>query len=84
MDIVCRDHRTLVFAEVKTRVTPVYGRPADAVTPAKQQLIRRGAREWLARLADDQVPARFDVVEVILEEGCLPTVDVLRDAFGDA
>jgi putative endonuclease len=47
IDIVCRHGDTLVFAEVKTRTSDLYGRPAAAVTAEKRQLIIRGAREWL-------------------------------------
>jgi putative endonuclease len=83
VDLVLRDRRTLVFAEVKTRLSLLHGRPAEAVTPAKQDLVRRGAREWLARLHRDDIRVRFDVVEVILRDGQPPEINVVRDAFGD-
>ena len=84
VDLVCRDRRTLVFVEVKTRLSLWYGRPAEAVTPAKEHLIRRGAKEWLARLRSDDIPARFDVVEVVLKNGRLPELNLIRNAFGEA
>ena len=53
------------------------------MTPAKQHLILRGAKEWLARLNNDEVPVRFDVVEVVLPRGLAPQITVIADAFGD-
>ena len=83
VDLVCRHRATLVFAEVKTRASLRYGRPAEAVTRAKQDLIIRGAKEWIVRLrADpDEIPVRFDVVEVLLADGRLPEVRVIPGAF---
>lgn len=83
VDIVSRDNRTLVFTEVKTRTSLQHGRPSEAVTPAKQHLILRGAKEWLSRLPSEDVPVRMDVVEVILRTGEKPEVTIIRDAFGD-
>ncbi|MFM7180183.1 MAG: YraN family protein [Verrucomicrobiales bacterium] len=84
VDIVSRHRDTLVFSEVKTRTGDSHGRPSEAVTPAKQHLILRGAREWLSRLPDpDNVPTRMDVIEVILTPGKKPEVTIIEDAFGD-
>lgn len=81
VDVVAR-HRstgTLVFAEVKTRSSEVFGRPADAVDEAKQRLIVRGALAWLRLLHSPDIPFRFDIVEVLA--GSPPRVEILADAF---
>ena len=82
LDIVCRHRDTLVFVEVKTRTTLIFGRPAEAVTESKQRLILRGANEWLRRLGSDEVPVRYDIVEVLLEAGALPCLGIIQAAFG--
>ena len=80
LDIVARDGQTVVFVEVKTRRTASHGSAFEAVTPAKQRVIRAlaerylMARRWMGR------PSRFDVVAVDLS-GAEPRVDVLRAAF---
>lgn len=83
VDLVCRDKRenVLAFVEVKTREgeDPVI-RPSDAVTPAKQQLVARGALEWLRMLGNPEIAARFDVVEVIFR-GEHASVEILKNAF---
>lgn len=81
VDIIARHGAVLTFVEVKTRTRVDWQRPADAVGPEKQQLIIRGAQGWLKELHPLEVPFRFDVVEVVLQEGQLPQVGVIEDAF---
>ena len=81
VDIVARDGAVLSFVEVKTRTHEGYGRPLDAVDREKERLIERGANAWLKLLGTRDIPWRFDVVEVILKDGELPKVHVVRDAF---
>src|SRR5712691_8113555 len=52
IDIVARDHDTLVFIEVKTRTREDFGRPVTAVDRQKQRRISRGGLAWL-RLLDE-------------------------------
>lgn len=82
VDLVCRDKacRTLAFVEVKTRRSLATGAPAEAVTPAKQQLIVRGALAWLAMLDRQDIVVRFNVVEVVLREG-EPQIQIIKNAF---
>lgn len=82
LDLVAIDGELVVFVEVKTRRSIAQGRPADAVTPAKQARLARAAlaflqhRRWLDR------PCRFDVVEVICGPGAgRPEVNHIIDAF---
>ncbi|NWK54415.1 YraN family protein [Verrucomicrobiaceae bacterium N1E253] len=81
IDIVTRDGDTLGFVEVKTRTHRGYGRPLEAVDLAKQDLIERGANAWLHLLGTRQLLWRFDVVEVILTDGEVPEIVVIRNAF---
>lgn len=81
VDIACRDHDTLVFVEVKTRTSREHGRPLDAVNTEKEQLIIRGAMSWLTLLDNQEVPYRFDVIEVLLIEGEKPFVNLVQSAF---
>ena len=81
VDIVAREGKVLCFIEVKTRTQRGYGRPMDAVDKEKQALIERGANEWLRLLNRRDLPWRFDVIEIILEEGKPPVVILGKDAF---
>ena len=81
IDLVCRDCRenTLVFVEVKTRSTDLFGPPHAAVTFAKQERIIRGAKEWLRMLDDPRITYRFDIIEVVMRP--VPRINCIRNAF---
>ena len=79
VDLVCRDHDTLVFAEVKTRRSEERGRPVDAVDERKQRLIRQGALHWLRLLDMPDITFRFDVIEVVAADPV--EVRVIESAF---
>jgi len=64
LDIVARQRETLVFVEVKTRRGDRCGTPGQSVTWRKQQKIIRTAQWYLQEHHLDQVPCRFDVIEV--------------------
>jgi len=80
VDIVCRDGKTLVFVEVKTRSSEAYGAPAEAVTLSKQHLIARGALAWLKLLGNPDILLRFDIAEVRMN-GKKGEVTVIQNAF---
>ncbi len=83
VDLVCRDGKTLVFAEVKTRsARSEWSRPADSVTREKERLIARGGLSWLRLLGHPDIVFRFDIVEVFLEPGAPVKCNVLQAAFG--
>ena len=82
LDIVAMDGGTLVFVEVKARTTSDYGDPAEAVTPGKQAKVTAMARDYLVRMEVGDVPCRFDVVTVILDENGRPaSLTVYPNAF---
>lgn len=81
IDLVCRDReaKVLVFVEVKTRTTNLFGDPHEAVTLRQQESITRAAKEWLRLLDDADIPYRFDIVEIVMEPR--RAVRLIRNAF---
>ena len=77
---MCREKRTLVFVEVKTRAPGGPGRPADAVDSAKEEALTLGAQAWLRLLGHPDIPVRLDIVEVILGVA-RPEITHTRDAL---
>ena len=64
IDLIAESGRVIAFIEVKTRAAGSAALGREAVTPAKQRKICRGALAYMAknRLLDRQ--ARFDVIEI--------------------
>jgi putative endonuclease len=80
IDIIAREGETVIFAEVKTRTNTSYGLPGEAITLTKKRNISRVASIYLMENGLDDVPARFDVLEVILS-GDHAEVRLIQDAF---
>lgn len=83
IDVVAWDGEYLVFCEVKTRRTALgaQGTPAEAVDARKQKQLTRLALAYIAKHDLDDVPCRFDVVEVVRRPPHPPQIRLLRDAF---
>lgn len=65
IDIIAKQGRTLLFVEVKRRSSLRFGRPAEAVNRQKQAHILRTAQLYLQENHIQDVPLRFDIVEVL-------------------
>lgn len=65
IDIIALIDDVIAFIEVKRRSSARFGRPAEAVTPAKMRRIIRGAEAYLAHNALTDRPVRFDVIEIL-------------------
>ena len=76
-DIVAADGDTIVFCEVKTRLSEKFGTPAEAVEAHKQRRYIDIARYFLMKLGRDDVNVRFDVVEVFAD-----SINHIENAFG--
>lgn len=81
IDIVAQDGATLVFVEVKSRRTVVYGPPQLAVTHFKQRQISKAALTWLASRRKLDSDARFDVVAITFKPSGTPQVEHFVNAF---
>ena len=81
IDLVARHHDALVFVEVKTRKNEDFGRPIHAVDRDKRRRLSRAAIRYMKRLRSKPPYFRFDVVEVIGEEGGTPEIRHIENAF---
>lgn len=81
LDIIGVEDGVLVVVEVKTRSTAVFGRPVEAVRPAKAARIRRLAMRWLSQNDRYWPQVRFDVVGVLRDPSGPPAIEHLRGAF---
>lgn len=75
-DLIAEDGEEIVFIEVKTRTSGVYGAPKDAVGKTKRERYRKIALFYGAERKTEP-NARFDVAEVF-EDG---RIEYLQNAF---
>jgi len=80
VDIIAQDLDTLVFVEVKSRKSAMFGEPQEAVGPEKQKKLSRVALHYLQKNRFDSCCARFDVIAVrMFPDGV--RIDLIRNAF---
>lgn len=83
IDIIAKDRKYLVFAEVKLRRDASHGAAREFVTPAKQRRVIAAAEFWLMKHPAELQP-RFDVIEVYAPEGLQtkkPEIHHIEDAY---
>lgn len=80
IDVVASRAGTLVFCEVKTRASLVWGEPAESVGVAKQRHLRHAAAAWCRARRRPAGQIRFDVIAVLKDAGGT-RVQWLQDAF---
>jgi putative endonuclease len=80
LDVIAVDPaaRVVVFVEVKTRTTDLFGGVAEAVTPQKVRRLRRLAALWLAGQDERWAQVRIDVVGVRIGRRRTPELTHVR------
>lgn len=76
IDVIAKDKEYIVFIEVKTRTSDVYGAPSEAVDTRKRGKYLRIAQGYLASKDLNDSPVRFDVIEVEND-----AINHIKDAF---
>ncbi|MBH0053765.1 YraN family protein [Salinibacterium sp. SWN139] len=66
LDIVARERNELVFVEVKTRSSVLFGHPFESITATKLARLRRLAAAWCDDHPGSGTSVRIDAVAVIL------------------
>ena len=77
LDLIAKKRDLVIFVEVKLRRNDRFGAAADAVTPTKQNKLKKAALAWLAA-TNCTAPTRFDVIEVYTESG---QINHIENAF---
>src|SRR4030065_2246295 len=80
IDIIARDGNTIVFIEVKTRATELFGQPFEAVNRKKQHKMKNVALLYMKKY-ERNFPARFDVVSIFYRANGMKEIDHIIDAF---
>tara|TARA_X000000368_G_scaffold415834_1_gene408393 strand:+ start:1656 stop:2027 length:372 start_codon:yes stop_codon:yes gene_type:complete len=67
VDIIAEDGRELIFIEVKSRSSEIYGRPEEAIDGVKELAILNAAEIYI-RDFNLEIEVRFDVISVIINK----------------
>lgn len=80
IDIIARKEEKLIFVEVKTRSTDIHGKPTEAITFQKQDLVARAAGAYIREVNHDWL-IRYDVMSILAFEDGTYDIEHIEDAF---
>ena len=81
LDLVCHRDGVIVFVEVKTRHSLLFGSGAEGVTRSKQARIRRLALEYLNFQEEWWSEIRFDVISILWHDEKHHSLEHFQAAF---
>ena len=82
IDIIAKDGKTLVFAEVRARSSGRFGMPQESVNRNKMLKIHKVAQYYLKTVQKEEEPVRFDVLALMFDvENQLKQLDHIKGAF---
>ena len=81
IDIIANKRHDLIFIEVKTRRSALFGLPQDAVGRHKQRQIIRSAQWYLKKPGVSRLHPRFDVIAILARPGQPPEINHIQNAF---
>lgn len=76
IDLIAQDKHTIVFIEVKTRTTDLYGLPEESINPAKISSLRKAVASYIAQKRIRKY--RVDVISIQQNQGS-PTLRHIPD-----
>ena len=78
IDIIARDGNIVVFVEVKTRRSRVFGEPEEAVDFHKLQHLQQAINHYV-KFKHIRQPIRFDIISIVGTIGKTPDIRHIKD-----
>ena len=82
LDIIARQHDTIVFVEVKTQNARRSDNVLSNITPKKQERLIKSVYEYLDQHGLEDAVWRIDAIAVRLQKGKTAAIDHVEDALG--
>jgi putative endonuclease len=84
IDIVARQRDTLVFVEVRTKTSRLFGRPEESITPAKAARLKTLAARYGQEHHGLPEAWRIDVVAIEMNKnGHASRIEIIENAVSD-
>ena len=84
IDIIAGDKDCLVFVEVRTKKSSIFGTPEESITPKKMEKLRATASHYLQCHESPLPEWRIDVVGIELDKkGRLSRIEHIEHAVGE-
>jgi putative endonuclease len=84
VDIVAQQQDTLVFVEVRTKRSRLFGSPEESITPAKMEKLRAVAAYYCQSRPGLPEAWRIDVVAIEMDRrGSVLRIELIENAIGD-
>jgi putative endonuclease len=81
IDIVARDGDYVVFVEVRTRRSLVFGTPEESINAAKKAKLIKLGQYYLQAHQDPSSPWRIDIVAIEMgQHGKITRIDLIQNA----
>ncbi|ATD54952.1 YraN family protein [Clostridium chauvoei] len=82
IDLICKKDGIIIFVEVKSRYSSLYGTPIEAITYSKQKQIINLCKYYITLNKLYNYNCRFDVIEIFLNpKNNLFLINHYEDAF---
>ncbi|MGL5379820.1 YraN family protein [Clostridium sp.] len=82
IDLICKKNDIIIFVEVKSRYSSLYGTPLESITYSKQKQIINLCNFYITLNKLYQYNCQFDVIEVFLnKDNNLFLINHIQDAF---
>ena len=78
IDIIARDGNIVVFVEVKTRRSSVFGEPEEAIDFHKSQNLQQAINHYV-KFKHIRQPIRFDIISIVGTIGNTPDIRHIQD-----
>lgn len=81
IDIVARCKNTLLFVEVKTRMSSAFAQPYEAVGFRKRRSLKTAAKLYVQERNVRDMEFRFDVISITLNDALQAQLEWMQGAF---
>ena len=81
IDIIARSGKTILFVEVKTRVSDAFARPWESVGSRKRKNIRAVAAQYIREHDSRNVEFRIDIISILISDALKAELEWIQAAF---